>query len=95
MKNINAHYTGHDATLTVFARQGAKDIRVAVQVKTNGAKAVTGCKNIFALDHDAEATAKFEALKADAMKQGWTPRVGASKSAFNTMPIAPKAVAKK
>ena len=96
MKNLTARFSSPtDATLAVIARKGAKDIRVFVQMRTPGAKVVTGCRNVFTLDHESEATAKFEALKADAAKQGWTQKVVTTTSAFTTMPAAPKAAARK
>jgi hypothetical protein len=96
MKNLTARFTSPtDATLAVIARKGAKDIRVFVQMRTPGAKVVTGLRNVFTLDHEADATAKFEALKTDAAKQGWTQKVITTGSAFTAMPAAPKAATAK
>lgn len=96
MQNRIARYTSPgNATLTVFAKTGKKNLTVAVRFRTPDGKAQTGCKEQFGLDQEAEAVAAWERRKAEATKVGWTERVKTPRAqAFVVLPAPPGAAKK-
>ena len=71
----NAKFTAASGgKLTVRALEGRRGINVGVTVKNPGEKALVGCQSTFELSDTAEAqaSAEFDKLCADAITQGWT-----------------------
>jgi hypothetical protein len=91
MKSMTAKFSGTDASLTVQAKVGKKNIRVSVRMKVGGQSSL-GCRETFTLEQEKQAISSFERLKQDAIKQGWAEVVKQSKDrdAFKTIPSAPK-----
>jgi hypothetical protein len=86
MKNQVARFTGGvNSTLEVQLTTGKKGQNVRVSVRTPGEKTQTGCRNLFT--EPAKATAKFDALVADALKRGWIAK--APRNAFTEVPAPP------
>ncbi len=78
------------ARLSIFARPSKRGngVNVAATMKPVGQPAQTGCRASF--ETDAEAKSAVDALKADAVKNGWTPIEKRSKRAFTRIPAAPR-----
>lgn len=92
MKTQHARFTGGtNSTLTVMLHTGKRGHNLKVSVRTPGEKTTTGLRSTVKGDEDAAA--EFEALCADAVKRGWTPKTG--RSTFSEMPVPPTAKAAK
>jgi hypothetical protein len=91
MKSMTAKFSGTDASLTVQAKVGKKNIRVSARMKVGGQSSI-GCRETFTLEQEKQATTSFERLKQDAIKQGWVEVVRQPKDrdAFKAIPSAPK-----
>jgi hypothetical protein len=93
MKNVTARFTSTtDSTLSVFLKVGKRGITVGARLKTPGERTNTGAKTVFLLTDEAQATKRFDELRAEAVKQGWVVKQIESRvqSAFTEIPAAPK-----
>src|SRR5258706_7937648 len=83
-----AKFTSADggAKLSIQAKQGKKGVNVLATLKNPGQPAQTGCRATFSTE--ADATKQFAALKADAVKNGWTETVKKDRNAFTAIPPA-------
>ncbi len=89
MKNQTARYTGGNSTLEVQLAAGKRGQNVRVTFRTPGEKTTSGCRELIA--DEAKAKARFDALCADAVKRGWTLKVG--RNQFTEVPAPPTATA--
>ena len=89
MKTLTARFTGDMSSLVVLAKAGKKGIAVLARVKTPDGKSRLGCRNLFVLGHEQEASAKFEELRKDALAKGWVEKVKTPRAAdaFVTIPM--------
>lgn len=85
-KFINA--TGNK--LIIRAKSGKRGIHIAATLRQSGQPTQTGCRQSFHADAEVEAKSAYDALVADAVKNGWTHEAvkSSTKNSFTSIPSA-------
>jgi hypothetical protein len=92
MAKLTTKYTGANGSkLSIYAKPGKKGFHVGATLKKSGQPAQTGCRST--VSTEADALKAFNALKADAVKNGWTEAVKKDRNAFTTIPLVKKSAA--